>query len=67
MNKLQKISLVITSINKPDSVLKKYYSMCETSKRRIKEMQDQGISTKYDAKEKQEDVGKNDSYTFMMF
>ena len=44
-----------------------YYSMCETSKRRIKEMQDQGISTKYDAKEKQEDVGKNDSYTFMMF
>ena len=29
MNKLQKISLVITSINKPDSVLKKYYSMCE--------------------------------------
>jgi hypothetical protein len=44
-----------------------YYSMCETSKRRIKEMQDQGISTKYDAKEKQEDVGKNDSYTFMVF
>ena len=43
-----------------------YYSMCETSKRRIKEMQDQGFPTKYDAKEKPEDVGKMDSYNFMM-
>jgi hypothetical protein len=40
--------------------------MCETSKRRIKEMQDQGFPTKYDAKEKPEDVGKMDSYNFMM-
>lgn len=41
-----------------------YYSMCETSKRRIKEMQDQGFSTKYDAKENPEDVGKIESYNF---
>jgi len=43
-----------------------YYSMCESSKRRIKEMQEQGIPTKYDAKDKPEDVGKMDSYSFMM-
>lgn len=43
-----------------------YYSMCELSKRRIKEMQKQGIPTKYDAKDKPEDVGKIDSYSFMM-
>lgn len=43
-----------------------YYSMCETSKRRVKEMQKQGIPTKYDSKDNQEDVGKMDSYGFMM-
>ena len=44
-----------------------YYSMCESSKRRVKEMQDQGIPTKYDAKDKPEDVGKMESFTVMMF
>ena len=29
MNKIKKISLVITSINKPKLVIKKYYSMCD--------------------------------------
>ena len=43
-----------------------YYSMCETSKRRVKEMQKQVIPTKYDSKNNQEDVGKMDSYSFMM-
>ena len=43
-----------------------YYSMCETSKKRIKEMQKQGIPTKYDAKENQEDLGQMDSYMIMM-
>jgi len=42
-----------------------YYSMCETSKKRIKEMQKQGIPTKYDPKENQEDLGKMDSYMMM--
>ena len=41
--------------------------MCESSKRRIKEMQEQGIPTKYDAKDKPEDVGKMESFTVMMF
>lgn len=43
-----------------------YYSMCEKSKRRVKEMQQKGIPTKYDSKENPEDLGKMDSFTFMM-
>ena len=43
-----------------------YYSMCETSKKRIKEMQKQGIPTKYDSKKNQEDLGKMDSYMMMI-
>ena len=43
-----------------------YYSMCEKSKKRVKEMQERGIPTKYDAKENPEEVGKMDSYSFMM-
>ena len=31
-----------------------YYAMCESSKRRIKEMQAQGIPTRFDPKEKKE-------------
>ena len=44
-----------------------YYSMCESSKRRIKEMQEQGIPTRFDSKDKPEDVGKMKSFTVMMF
>lgn len=44
-----------------------YYSMCESSKRRIKEMQEQGIPTRFDSKDKPEDVGKMESFTVMMF
>ncbi len=44
-----------------------YYSMCESSKRRVKEMQDQGIPTKYDEKDKPKDVGKMKSFLVMMF
>lgn len=43
-----------------------YYSMCEKSKKRIKEMQQKGIPTKYDPKENPEDLGKMDSFAFMM-
>ena len=43
-----------------------YYSMCETSKKRVKEMQAQGFPTKYDSKDSPEDVGKMDSYSFTM-
>ena len=43
-----------------------YYSMCETSKKRVKEMQAQGFPTKYDAKDSPEDVGMMDSYMVMM-
>mgnify|MGYP000450884812 CR=1 FL=1 len=32
MNKLKKISLVITSINKPNEVIKKYYSLSKNNK-----------------------------------
>ena len=43
-----------------------YYSMCESSKRRIKEMQAQGIPTRFDPNDKPEDVGKMESFTVMM-
>jgi len=43
-----------------------YYSMCEKSKRRVKEMQAQGFPTRYDAKENPEEVGQMDSYSFTM-
>ena len=43
-----------------------YYAMCESSKRRIKEMQAQGIPTRLDPKDKPEDVGKMESFTVMM-
>ena len=43
-----------------------YYSMCETSKRRVREMQERGIPTKYDPKENPEDVGQMDSFGFVM-
>ena len=43
-----------------------YYSMCETSKRRVKEMQERGIPTKYDPKENPEEVGRMDSFGFVM-
>jgi|TARA_R100001129_G_scaffold182343_1_gene162832 hypothetical protein len=43
-----------------------YYAMGESSKRRIKEMQAQGIPTKFDPKENPEDVGKMESFAVMM-
>ena len=43
-----------------------YYSMCDSSERRIKEMHAQGIPTRFDPKSKPEDVGKMESYTVMM-
>ena len=40
-----------------------YYSMCsESSKRHIKEMQDQGIPTKYDAKKSQKTLARWNLY-----
>ena len=43
-----------------------YYSMCETSKRRVKEMQERGIPTKYDPKENPEEAGQMGSFGFVM-
>ena len=43
-----------------------YYSMGDSSKRRIKEMHAQGIPTRFDPKDKPEDVGKMESFTVMM-
>ena len=43
-----------------------YYSMCETSKKRIKQMQEQGIPTRFDPKPTLEEAGQMDSYTIMM-
>ena len=43
-----------------------YYSMCETSKKRIKQMQEQGIPTRFDPKPTSEEAGQMDLYTIMM-
>ena len=40
-----------------------YHSMCQKSKERIKKMQEQGIPTPHDPKEKPEDVGKCNGYS----
>jgi hypothetical protein len=37
-----------------------YYSMCEKSKKKIKKMQEMGVPTPHDSKEKPEDVGGDD-------
>jgi len=36
-----------------------YHSMCQRSKDRVKRMQNEGIPTSHDSKEKPEDVGKS--------
>lgn len=40
-----------------------YHSMCQKSKARIKKMQDEGIPTPHDPKDKPEDVGKREGYS----
>jgi len=40
-----------------------YHSMCQKSKARIKKMQDEGIPTSHDPKDKPEDVGKREGYS----
>ena len=40
-----------------------YHSMCQKSKERIKKMQEQGIPTPHDPKDKPEDVGKREGYS----
>ena len=42
-----------------------YHSMCQRSKERIKKMQQEGIPTPYDPKDKPEDVGKRDGYSMI--
>ena len=42
-----------------------YHSMCQRSKERIKKMQDEGIPTPHDPKEKPEDVGKSEGYSIL--
>ena len=39
-----------------------YYSMCEKSKKRVKEMQERGIPTKYDSKENPEEMSSRDEF-----
>jgi|TARA_E500000318_G_C3531886_1_gene200904 hypothetical protein len=42
-----------------------YYSMCEKSKEKIKKMQEMGVPTPHDAKDKPEDVGKSEGYSMI--
>ena len=42
-----------------------YHSMCQKSKERIRKMQEQGIPTPHDPKDKPEDVGKREGYSIL--
>ena len=42
-----------------------YHTMCQRSKDQIKRMQQEGIPTPHDPKDKPEDVGKRDSYSMI--
>ncbi len=44
-----------------------YHSMCQKSKERIRKMQEQGIPTPHDPKDKPEDVGKREGYSILFF
>ena len=44
-----------------------YHSMCQKSKERIRKMQEQGIPTPHDPKDKPEDVGKKEGYSILFF
>ena len=44
-----------------------YHSMCEKSKERVKKMQDEGIPTPHDPKDKPEDAGKREGYSVLFF
>jgi hypothetical protein len=43
-----------------------YHSMCEKSKKRVKEMQQQGIPTMHDSKSTPDEVGQMPSYSIVM-
>jgi len=42
-----------------------YHSMCQRSKDQIRKMQEQGIPTPHDPKDKPEDVGKREGYSIL--
>ena len=42
-----------------------YHTMCQRSKDQIKRMQQEGIPTPHDPKDKPEDVGKRDGYSII--
>jgi hypothetical protein len=42
-----------------------YHTMCQRSKDQIKRMQQEGIPTPHDPKDKPEDVGKRDGYSMI--
>ena len=44
-----------------------YHSMCQRSKDQIRKMQEQGIPTPHDPKDKPEDVGKKEGYSILFF
>jgi len=44
-----------------------YHSMCQRSKDRVKRMQNEGIPTSHDSKEKPEDVGKSEGSYSIFF
>jgi hypothetical protein len=44
-----------------------YHSMCQRSKDQIRKMQEQGIPTPHDPKDKPEDVGKREGYSILFF
>ena len=44
-----------------------YHSMCQRSKERIRKMQQEGIPTPHDPKDKPEDAGKREGYSVLFF
>ena len=40
-----------------------YHSMCQKSKDKVRKMQEMGMTTPHDPKDKPEDVGKSEGYS----
>jgi len=44
-----------------------YHSMCQKSKDQIRKMQQMGMTTPHDPKDKPEDAGKREGYSVLFF
>ena len=42
-----------------------YHSMCQKSKEKVRKMQQMGMTTPHDPKDKPEDVGKSEGYSIL--